>query len=506
MITKPTLRFLAVGLAVLAATFGFSPAWAEAPAATGSKIIIVHTNDLHGNLEPDSKGRGGLARIATLLAQIRAQNPAGSVLYLECGDVAQGTPISNTFHGEPMFAVLNVMKPAVGILGNHEFDWGTKVMLDMTSKARYPIVAANVVDSKGNRPFKPFVVLRTTDGAGVGVIGLISPDTPTVVKAGNTGDYRFLDPAATVRQFLPQMRRQGAEFIVAVTHQGLDADKQLAIDVPQINVIIGGHSHSKTVVAERSGHRTYITQADKYGRFVGVVEMTVNRQTDQVIGFESKLVEINDKAGLEPDPKVLALIEKYNVRVKPVMDQLVGKTSADMPKKYEDGQLDAPLGNVIADAIRHKTGADVAVYNWGGIRDENLPGGDVTRGTIFRILPFDDQVVRLDVKGSDLLELMNQGVLAKEGPLQLSGMEVKVDVAAKKVLEVKVGGRAIDPNATYTVATTEFLAGGGDGCTALTKGHLTNRYDFARDVFIDYLDDQPVLQAPATGRIVVVTQ
>jgi len=506
MIIKPTLRFMALGLAALAATVGFSPARAEAPAPTGSKIVIVHTNDLHGNLEPDSKGRGGLARIATLLAQVRAENPAGSVLYIDCGDIAQGTPLSNTFQGEPMFAALNVMKPAVGTIGNHEFDWGIEALHKMTSHARYPLVASNIVDGKGRRPFKPFVVLRTTDGAGVGVIGLISPDTPNVVKAGNTGDYQFLDPATAVRQLLPQMRKQGAEFIVAVTHQGLDADKQLAIDVPQINVIVGGHSHDKTVVAARSGHRTYITQADKYGRFVGIVEMTVDRRTDQVIGFESKLVEINDKSALAADPKIQAVIDKYNVKVKPLMGQLVGKTNVDMPKKYAEGQLDAPLGNVISDALRSKTGADVAVYNWGGIRDENLPGGDVTRGTIYRILPFDDQVVRLDLKGSDLLELMSQGLLGKEGPLQMSGVQVTANLAAKKILEVKVGGRVVDPNATYTVATTEFLAGGGDSCKALTQGTLTNRYDFARDVFIDYLDDQPVLQAPATGRIVVVTE
>ncbi len=500
----PILRTLALGLAVLLAGSMAPPVQAEAPASQGTKkIVIVHTNDLHGNVEPDYKGRGGLTRIATLLRQLRAQHP-GAVMYLDAGDVAQGTPLSNTFHGEPMWVSLNSMKPAAGTIGNHEFDWGPKVLLNMTSKADYPILVANVVDSKGHRPFKPFQVFRV-NGVAIGVIGLLSTETPTVVKAGNTGDYKFLDPAATVREFLPQMRKQGARYIVALTHQGLDADRKLASDVPQINLIVGGHSHDKTAKAELAGHRTYIVQADRYGRFAGVVEMTVDTRTHQVVGVESRLVEINDKAGLEADPTVVAIAEKYNARVKPLMAQLVGKTATDLHKRYAEGQLDSTLGNAIADAMRVKTGADVAVYNWGGIRDEQLAGGDVNRGAIFRILPFDDQVVRVRLKGSDLMELMGQGLLLNpDSPMQVSGAQVQVDLANKKVLDVKVGGKALDPNATYTVATTEFMAGGGDGAKALTKGTLQDRFDFARDVFIDYLDDQPVLQAPQTGRIVVV--
>lgn len=498
----PTLRGMAMGLAVLATTFVAAPAFAEAPAKAGTtKIWIVHTNDLHGNLEPDSKGRGGLARVASLLEKLRAEHP-GQVVYLEAGDIAQGTPVSNTFYGKPMFEVLNALKPAAGTIGNHEFDWGPQRMREMTSWAKYHLVVANLVDSKGKRPFKPFTIVQVK-GVKIAVIGLLTPETPIVVKKGNTAGYKFLDPAKTVKEYLPAMRKQGAEFIVALTHQGVDADKALAAAVPEIDAIVGGHSHTKLSKAEMVGD-TPIVQSDKYGRHVGILELTVDAKTDKVVAVDSKLIEINDKAGLEADAEVVAIIEKYNEQVKPIMAKVVGQAGADMPKKQAEAQLDSPLGNVIADALRQKTSSDVAVYNWGGIRDENLPSGAVTMDTVFRILPFDDQVVQLRLKGSDLVDLVSQGALNKEGAMQVSGLQISVDTASKKVVEVKVNGQAVDPNATYTVATTEFLAGGGDGYVALTKGTIASRYDFAREVFVDYLDDVEVLQAPATGRIQVL--
>lgn len=501
---QPTLRGMAMGLVVLASTFGSAPAFAEAPQPAGTtKVWIVHTNDLHGNLEPDSKGRGGLARVATLLEKLREEHP-GQVIYLEAGDIAQGTPVSNTFHGKPMFEVLNDLKPAAGTIGNHEFDWGPAKMREMTSWAKYHLVVANLVDSKGNRVFKPFTIVQVK-GVKIAVIGLLTPETPIVVKKGNTAGYQFLDPAATVKKYLPAMRKQGAEFIVAVTHQGVDADKALAAAVPEIDAIVGGHSHTKLAKAEMVGD-TPIVQADKYGRHVGILELTLDAKTDKVVAVDSKLIEINDKAGLEADPDVVAIVKKYNDQVKPLMAKVVGQAGADMPKKQAEAQLDSPLGNVIADALRQKTNSDVAVYNWGGIRDENLPGGAVTMETVFRILPFDDQVVQLQLKGSDLVDLIGQGALNKEGAMQVSGLQIAVDTETKQVVEVKVNGNAIDPNATYTVATTEFLAGGGDGYNALTKGRIAARYDFAREVFVDYLDDVQVLQVPATGRIQVMVK
>lgn len=494
MFKSSTLRGLALGLAVTASTFGSLPARAETPA--GTKVLLVHTNDVHGNLEPDSKGRGGMARVATLLNRLRAENP-GAVAYVDLGDIAQGTPVSNIFHGEPMVAVMNYLKPVAATLGNHEFDWGVRAMEEMTGKARYPLVVANLVDGKGRLPFAPYRITRVA-GVNIGFIGLMSPDTPLYVMKGNMGDYRVTDPAAAVRKYLPEMRRKWAEVIVVLAHEGVDADHLLAADVPQINLIIGGHSHTKIEAAQRVG-RTAIVQADKYGRFVGVVEMTVDRHADRVLGVESRVIEINDKSGLEPDPKVVALIEKYNQKVKPVMAQVVGEAAGELQKKTGPGEADSTLGNVIADAMRIQTGSDVSVYNYGGIRDDAMAAGPITKGTVFKILPFDDQVVQIRLKGSDLLEILGQGARMKEGPLQVSGVEVVAPLEGP--LEARVDGKPLDPAAFYTVATTEFMAGGGDGYQALTRGEIVKRLAVARDVFMDYLAARKVLAVPATGRI-----
>lgn len=489
-------KHLTLGLGA-ALILGAAPLRAEAPAPV--KIWIVHTNDLHGNLDPDDKNRGGMARIAGFLETLRAQHP-GAVLFVDAGDIAQGTPVSNLFHGEPMFLALNDMKPAAGTLGNHEFDWGPEKMAEMARKADYPLLVANLVrESDGQRPFDAFRLVEVA-GVKVGFLGLITPETPLYTKPGDTSGYRFLDPAATAKQYIPEMKAQGAEFIVAVTHLGVEADKELAAAVPEIDAIVGGHSHSKLPNGEKVGD-TPIVQSDKYGRHVGVLELTLDPVSDKVLAYDARLIEVNDKAGLVEDAEVKAIAAKYQEQVKPIMAQVVGKAAVEMAKKYAAGQLDSPLGNVITDALRAKTGADVAVYNWGGIREDLIPSGEITKGTVFRVLPFDDQVVQLTLTGQDLMDLAVQGGLNKYGPMQIAGAEVVLDEKTQAVVSLKVGGKPVDVKATYTVATTEFLAGGGDGYKALTNGKVTKRYAFARDVFIDYVDDVQVVPAPGTGRI-----
>ncbi len=503
MFQRPSVRTMAFGLAFFVAC-GLLPADAKKVQKTepGKKIVIVHTNDLHGNIEPDSKGRGGLTKIATLLNKIRKENPK-RVLYIDAGDVAQGTPISNTFHGEPMYAALKAMGPVAGTLGNHEFDWGCGVMEDIVRKAGYPILVGNIYNAKTGKPFqnKPYRVVDV-DGVKVGIVGLITEDIPSLVKKGNADKYRFEDPCVAARRIVPKMVKDGAEVIVAVTHIGVDVDKRLAAEVPDIDLIVGGHSHTKLAEPINIGGHTWIVQSDKYGRHVGVVEMLVSPTRGKILGFNSRLVQMDDKAGIEPDPVVTKIVNKYNEQVRPLMEQQVGKTDKDMKKAPEAGQFDSALGNVICDAMRAKTNADIAAYNNGGIRDDVLPGGVVTRGTIFKILPFDDQVVTLKMKGSAVQELMDQAARSKVGPLQTSGIECKLDKAAGKAVDVKVNGKALDPNADYIVATTEFLSGGGDDFKAMEKGTIEGRFDFTRDVFIDYLDDFEVLEAPATGRVV----
>ncbi len=502
------IRAMIMGITVMVLTAGSgfnadakTPKNNSADLEKGRKIVIVHTNDLHGNIEPDSKNRGGLTRIASLIKKIRTENP-GKVLYFDCGDVAQGTPVSNLFHGEPMYKALSYMAPVAGTLGNHEYDWGMDVQKKMLSNAKYPILVANVVNSKGQNPYKPYMITKI-NGIKIGVIGLIAQDIPALVKKGNTADLKFLDPAETCLKYIPKMYKDGAEMIVAVSHCGVDADKITAEKVPAIDLIVGGHSHTKLDKAINVGGHTWIVQADHYGRYLGQIEMHVSPYNGKVYDFNYKLIPVDKNCTIEADPTVAAIAKQYNDQVRPLMEKVVGSLKDDLSISNAEGQYDSSLGNAICDAMRIESGADVAAYNWGGIRLENISAGEVKLDTLFRLLPFDDPVVVIKIKGKDLLDLFTQSIrMTETGPLQASGVEMVADGNTKEVISLKVNGKDVDPEAEYTVATTEFLSKGGDNYSALGRGKTIKTIGITRDVFVDYLKSFDSMPAPATGRLI----
>ncbi|MBQ7529403.1 bifunctional metallophosphatase/5'-nucleotidase [bacterium] len=507
MLKGSAIRAMLMGLAVLSVTIGGD---IEAQAkekcdkncclAQGRKVVIVHTNDIHGNLEPDSKGRGGLTRIATLIKELRQENP-GALLYLDAGDDAQGTPVSNIFHGEPMFKAITLMGADAGTVGNHEYDWGLKVQKEMYSNAGYPIVAANVYRD-GKNVFKPYII-KEVNGIKVGIIGIISDQMASLVKKGNTEDLVFADPAETCLKFIPKMYKDGAQLIVALSHCGVDAEQEIARRCPAIDIIVGGHSHTRVEPAINVGGHTWVVQADHYGRCLGHIDLQVNPYNGKIYDFKYELIPVVKDANIPADPEIQAIADQYNAKVRPLMEQVVGKMEGTLSKECPAGLLDSTLGNVICDALRTESGADIAVYNYGGIRIESLASGEVKLDSVFRLLPFDDPTVVVKMKGSDIWELMEQMVNSNVGPLQTSGLEVVCNMDTKTVTSVKVGGKDLDREAYYMVATTEFLAKGGDSYKALGKGEIVKLLDITRDIFVKYFKDKGTVSVPATGRVVI---
>ncbi|MBQ7502284.1 bifunctional metallophosphatase/5'-nucleotidase [bacterium] len=512
MFRGTTIRAMLMGFTVLAVTCaGIDDAQAKKPnkakadIVNGRKIVIVHTNDVHGNLEPDSKGRGGLTRIATLLKEIRKENP-NAVIYLDAGDDAQGTPVSNLFHGEPMFKALSIMQPAAGTIGNHEYDWGLAAQKEMYKNAKYPILAANVVNKFGKHIHTPYLITEV-NGVKIGILGLITEEIPSLVKKGKTEDLRFLSPVDTAIKYIPKMYKDGAEVIIALTHCGVDVEKELAEKVPAIDVVVGGHSHTRIDPAINVGDHTWVVQTGYYGRAVGKIEMNVNPYNGKIYSFDYKLIDINNDANIAPDPEVQAIADQYNEKIRPLMETYVGKSNDEIVKKIDDGNMDGALGTLICDALRAETEADLAVYNLGGIRIDAIPAGDIKLDTAFRLLPFDDPVVTVKMKGADVLKLMDQMANSKVGPLQTSSnLEAVYDAAAKDFTSLKLNGKDIDPEADYTVSTTEFVSKGGDNYTAFEKGEFLQTTDMTRDIFVQYIKNNKEVNAPAVGRIKIVNK
>lgn len=472
------------------------------------KITILHTNDMHGHLMPETDKNivpppekvGGAAYLATLIKQYRNGNP-GRTLLLDDGDIAQGTPVSNLFWGRPMAEFMNMMKYDAGTIGNHEFDWGAPPFRALVNLRKFPVVCANVIDVRtGKVPFgmRRFIV-KDLDGLKVGITGVITATTPSMSFKQNVASFRFDDETEALKTVIPEMRKAGAQAIVVLSHNGDKDDSRLAQAVPGIAVIVGGHSH--TAIDEPVFvNGTVVVQAGKYMRYLGKLDVTLDPKTHKVVGYTKKneLIPVIT-AKIKPDPAIAAMVTRYTEQIGPAMDQVVGQSADDLPRTPATGQCDSVLGDVVADSLRDRTGADIAVYNAGGIRTE-FTKGPIKMGDVYTLLPFDNYVVILQLTGDQVQRLFAQGLSDSHGTVQISGASFKVGADGKPT-DILIGGQPVDPKKTYKVATVDFLAEGNDGLLVFKE--IKDRvYDaLARDVFVMYVRKSSPLKAPATGRI-----
>ena len=486
------------------------PAHADTPQAPPSKgvtITILHTNDMHGHVLPETDKSlsttekvGGAAWLAGFVNRERKANP-GRVLLIDSGDVAQGTAISNMSRGRVMADFMNLMNYDAGTIGNHEFDWGPKSFADLISWARRPIVCANLrVHGSKDHPVgvRPYVIKKVA-GVPVGITGIITAETPAIAFKKNVASFDFLEPAAVLRELIPQMRKDGARVIVVVSHSGEKEDRALAAAVPGITAIIGGHSHT-ALVDPVVVNGTVIVQAGKYLRYLGKLDLTVEPATGKVLGYTQKaeLIPVIDSK-VEPDPAVAALVKKYETELGPLMQQVVGKANADFNRKPDAGFADSSLGCIITDSLRDAGKAEVAVYNAGGIRND-LNKGTVTKGDMYAILPFDNVLMTLTLTGAQLEALLQQGAREVSSCLQVSGVTFTIG-ADGKVTDIKVGGNALEPSKRYTVATVDFVAEGNDGYSVMRQGADRKYGDLQRDVFEQYVRKVSPLNKVTSSRI-----
>ena len=506
---KNLLRVLLLALLLQTAIGSRSAANAQPAQPQTFTLTILHTNDMHGHLKPlmdkhivpPPQKVGGAAYLAGLIEKERARYARHNLLLLDAGDIAQGTPESNLFHGEPIVKFMNLMHYDAGTIGNHEFDWGQAVLHHMIAEANRPIVCANLeMAATGKLPagVKPFI-LKKFGNVTVGITGVVTPTTPSISFYKNVKPFRFLAAAPVLRKLLPQMHKAGAQIIILISHLGDDADRQLAREVSGIDVIVGGHTH---VVIEKPYfiNGTIILQAGCYTKYLGRLNVTISRKTWKVVSYtkNNELIPVID-AKIKPDPVVAALVKKYVDKVAPAMQRVVGSASEDLSHNPTGNHCDSALGDLITDALRWKTHADVAVYNAGGIRTD-FYRGPINVGKIFQLLPFDNYVVTLTLNGAQLAKLLADGTSSDDGTIQVSGITFKLG-ADHKPADILVDGKPLSLKHNYRLATVDFLAEGHDHMTELKKGRNLVYDELARDVFTSYVKKFSPLTAPKSWRI-----
>lgn len=538
--------------------------------ADNFRLQILHVNDTHSHVEPirikiklDGEKTyvytGGYAKLAKFIKNIK--NADSHAIFVHSGDMFQGTLYFNLFNGEVGVKAFNKMPLDAYTLGNHEFDKGEKFLRDnLISKYNFPVVDANIntTDEKLKLFIKDYIV-KNIDGQKVGISG-ITVDSSKISSPGPTIAFaNYIDSAEKV---VNELKNKGVNKIIFLTHIGYDQDKILATQVPDIDVIVGGHSHTLLgdfsnigltskgnypTVINHNGSKTLVLQAWKWAQVVGDINVVFDKDGNiikysgnPIMLLDDKFLRKNDKGEKvevnatekakihkliasmpnvkiqTPDSDVEKIVNEYKPKVDKMMNKVIGYADTDLVhvrlpetvdedngKVLQNGSMIAPL---VAKAMyleaKKYGGCDFAIQNAGGIRI-SISEGNVTMGEIMQMLPFGNTLVTMDMKGSDIKEMIENAVdrsfiqQKNTGAFPYLGNAKFVIDKSKplgsRIVEFKIKNgdswEDLDINKTYHIATNSYMANGGDYYQEMVD-KATNKYDTGfvyANVFIDYI-------------------
>ncbi len=526
-------RLLILAALVVAASCVATSAPAPIPSASvgpatglaANHIQILHTNDIHGHLDitdtvqggTSSFSQDGVVALAQQIERLRAKAPDHTLL-VDAGDAWQGTYISNENKGQALTQVMSLLKYDAQAVGNHDFDWGQDVLKQRTQEASFPFLCANCVDASGAVPsyLKPYAI-KDLGVAKVAMIGLILPTAASIIKDTSLAGMRFLPLEQSVRKYLPEMH-QKADLIIAITHVGLEplipsGDRALAAAVPELDVIVGGHSHTAlraaTTVTSASGHETVIVQTGAYTANIGDLELVIDPATKKITAVPTRsneLVAVAGIAGPKSDivQKIQAIVDDKKAVGKKYTERVVGTLKSPLANPREE----CGLGNMIADGLleygrQQNWKSDVAFYNMAGVRAP-LPAGQITYGQLYQVLPFTNVVMNLDLTGKQLRSVF-EAASGSAGRLHVGGAAWSYhfeNPAGSRLLSATVGGQPIDDARIYHIVTIDYLFGGGDGHTEFKDATNAIYGDIEVDAVSAFMTAHSPLDPKVEGRIV----
>jgi 5'-nucleotidase / UDP-sugar diphosphatase len=434
-------------------------------------LVIAHTNDLHAHFEPNRADWldghpdiGGFGEIAAHVASLHEEKGDDHVLYLDGGDIMTGTPLmefaSRGVRGGAMLEFMESAGMDAWVLGNHEFDIGYDHISSLVAASNIPVLSANLdsIDQTG-RPaiagLQDHVIIERA-GLRIGIFGLTTDSLArlTGTDAADRMNVIAVEEAAAEQVALlePQV-----DLVVALTHIGVETDKRIAKDVPGIDLIVGGHSHTPLTEPVKVGD-TWVVQAGCYARQLGVTEMTV--KDGRIVTFSAELRDL--VPGVHPIPESAGnLVKQWDERIEEHFAEVIGTVATgDLTRSRE---AETTLGRWSADMVKFAASADVGIYNPGGLRSDMVEG-TLTRGGLYQVFPFSNDVVRFDVTGAELVGLLLRNARSElqgnHPVMQMSGVRVtwRMRSGAPELVEARVGNAILDPDTTYTAATNSFVA------------------------------------------------
>ncbi|SDW82307.1 bifunctional metallophosphatase/5'-nucleotidase [Thiocapsa roseopersicina] len=481
-----------------------APALARTTCEPGQALTLLHFNDIHGQLEPyedprDGTERGGIARLAATVAEVRAEDPSRPVVLLFAGDLLQGTLTSSLFLGVPDVVLLGRMGVDAAVMGNHELDYGQEVFRRLTEEAAFPFLSANVASDPEPLPVLSSVVIERPDAPKVAVLGLTTPELTTATHPRNIEGIGVEEPTAVARRLVPALRDE-ADLVVVLSHLGISADRRLAESVHGIDLIVGGHNHNlyaQPVFVEN----VPIVQAGERGGWLG--RMDLRCREGRLTGTDYALIPID--AVSPEDAEIADEVRRITLDAELELNTEVGFSTQELSAWRElIRREEAPFGNFVTDLAREITLTDVALLNGGGFR-ASIPAGPVTLKSIYEAFPFRNELVLGDLTGAQLLAALERSAALDPsdnpgGFLQVSG--VRYTIADGRLASATVGDLPIDPARRYRIVTSDFLAAGGDGYAMLeemTDPVMTGR--LISDMVIEGFRTESPVSVATDGRI-----
>ncbi|MCD4782485.1 MAG: 5'-nucleotidase C-terminal domain-containing protein, partial [Candidatus Eremiobacteraeota bacterium] len=472
-------------------------------------LTIVHTNDTHGRLEEGKYDGMGFAKIATVIEYVNSVSE--TTLILDAGDTFHGTNAATLSEGESIAKLMDGTYDALAP-GNHDFNYGVDQLLTLDGMTDFPFLSANVTKA-GELLFQPYKIFEY-NGVKVAVVGLTTPETAykthpknvegiyfdqppawALTEADEYGKVSLAETAVLIQAGVDLLRKE-ADMVIVLAHIGMDEESAitstlLAENIDGIDLIIDGHSHTE-LPEGMVVNGTVIAQAGQYGKNVGIINVEV--AGGEITGITPFLYTKAEAAEIEPNAAVAAYIEEVNAEVESfTMQEIATLPYALDGERAHVRTRPTNLTKILTTAMMETTGADAALTNGGGIR-ASIDAGNVTIGEVITVLPFNNTIVVIEVTGAELLAAIENGIKDLPNPSgaysQMGGVEAiwnRFNDPGERLFKVKVGGKLVDPLATYRLATNDFLAAGGDQYTMFADKPLLEEYGLMAEIFGYYL-------------------
>jgi len=506
-------------------------------------LYIFYTNDLHGGITEQEADflnpnfpplLGGGASAANIIFKYRemAEKAGDGVLLLDAGDIFQGTPVGTKTAGKAVIDYMNMVGYDAVTAGNHDFDLGKDVFINLSKQANFPILSANLYDKTKDSIFshiKPYTIIEKK-GLKIGIFGITTEATEQMSFPKNIEGLDFTTELPAAQRAVDELKAKGVNIVIGLVHLGLpyntedgyaelqEADRQnhikesylnameMAHYVKGIDILFGGHIHrgyhepwvdpiNHTIVFQNYGN----------GGNLGMVVIEIESNTKSILGYklpgkDSGLLLLTEDQ-FWPNDEVYSAIRKVQNEVEKGYDEVIGITELALSR----GQGEAPMNNLICDAMIKATGADFSFTNFGGVRSD-LNIGPITPRDVFKVLPFGNSIVVLHLRGDFLRELIEGKIMGNRSGLAIGGGQIKYDRErndGEKITFFNISNEPIISDKMYRVATTDYLAEGNSGLSQLAElpeENVDQTGILLRDAVTEYIQQESPLKIKISGR------